>query len=127
MVDNISFPEKGENEEFEVKSIITNECFTIRIYRGRVNREKYNIGAIIQKHGIPILELHVGPGNRHMNPDGKVIEGNHWHIYSEMYGRAQAFSAEDIDSVKFVENTIAFLEKFNVIEKPDIYFQLETM
>lgn len=127
LVDSISFPEKGKSEEFEVKAVSTNEVFTIRIYRGKVNREKYNLGAIIQKHGLPILELHIGPGNRHTNPDGTIIEGSHWHIYSEQYGRTQAFPADDIESDRFVDNTIAFLEKFNVIEKPEVYFQLETL
>ena len=127
LVDSISFPEKGKSEEFEVKAVSTNEVFTIRIYRGKVNREKYNLGAIIQKHGLPILELHIGPGNRHTNPDGTIIEGSHWHIYSDQYGRTQAFPADDIESDRFVDNTIAFLEKFNVIEKPEVYFQLETL
>ena len=127
LVDSISFPEKGKSEEFEVKAVSTNEVFTIRIYRGKVNREKYNLGAIIQKHGLPILELHIGSGNRHTNPDGTIIEGSHWHIYSEQYGRTQAFPADDIESDRFVDNTIAFLEKFNVIEKPEVYFQLETL
>lgn len=127
LVDSISFPEKGKSEEFEVKAVSTNEVFTIRIYRGKVNREKYNLGAIIQKHGLPILELHIGPGNRHTNPDGTIIEGSHWHIYSEQYGRTQAFPADDIESDRFVDNTIAFFEKFNVIEKPEGYFQLETL
>ena len=126
LVDSISFPEKGKSEEVEVKAVSTNEVFTIRIYRGKVNREKYNLGAIIQTHGLPILELHIGPANRHTNPDGTIIEGSHWHIYSEQYGRTQAFTADDIESDRFVDNTIAFLEKFNVIEKPEVYFQLET-
>ena len=38
LVDSISFPEKGKSEEFEVKAVSTNEVFTIRIYRGKVNR-----------------------------------------------------------------------------------------
>lgn len=51
--------------------------------------------------------------------------GSHWHIYSEEYGRTQAYPAESINSEFFVENTIAFLNKFNVIEQPDINLQLE--
>lgn len=127
LVDSINFPEKGKREEFEVKALTSNELFNIRIYRGNVNREKYNIYAVIERNSVPILELHIGPGNRHTNPDGTIVEGNHWHIYSEIYGRTQAFPAEDMGNDKFVENTIAFLEKFNVIEKPNIYFQLETI
>lgn len=127
LVESINFPEKGKGKEFEVKSVANGDMFTIRIYRGNVNRDKYNIGAIVEQYSIPIMELHIGPGNRHTNPDGTVVEGNHWHIYSEEYGRTQAFPADDIENEKFVENTIAFLDKFNVIEKPNIYFQLETL
>ena len=46
-------------------------------------------------------------------------------VYSEEYGRRQAFPADDIHSEHFVENTILFMEKFNIIEKPSINYQLE--
>lgn len=127
LVNSINFPERGQSESFQVKAIASNDLFTVNIYRGNVNREKYNLGALIEKQGVPILELHIGPGNRHTNPDGTIIEGNHWHIYSELYGRAQAFPAEDIQNDKFVDNTILFLDKFHVIEKPEVYFQYETL
>lgn len=122
---HINFPEKGTSETFQVKSIEGNDIFKINIYRGNVNRFKYNIGALISKDSIPLLELHIGPGNRHINPDGEIIEGSHWHIYSEQYGTSQAFPAEDMNSERFVENTISFLDRFNVIEKPEIYYQSE--
>lgn len=125
LVENIGFPEKGRSEVFQVKSNSSNDLFNINIYRGNVNRNKYNISAVIEKNSIPILELHMNPGNRHTNPDGSIIEGNHWHIYSEEYERRQAFPADELSSEKFVENTLAFLDKFNVIEKPTISYQLE--
>ncbi len=65
------------------------------------------------------------PSNIHTNPDGEKIIGSHWHIYSEEYGIAWAFPTEDFNSEQFVENTIAFLDRFNVIEKPVILTQLE--
>lgn len=74
-----------------------------------------------------LLELHINPSNIHTNPDGEKITGSHWHIYSEEYGRLWAFVAEDIESENFVDNAIIFLEKFNVIERPTINFQLELM
>lgn len=125
LVESINFPKKGQSEEFEVRALTNNEIFKIRIYRGNVNRNKYNFAAIIERYSVPILELHIGPGNRHTNPDGTLVEGNHWHIYSETYGRAQAFPADDVENEKFIDNTIAFLDEFNVIEKPEIYYQLE--
>lgn len=125
LVDVISFPEIGKSEDFLVKAISNDDEFTIHIYRGKVNRIKYNIGAIIENYGIPIMELHIGAGNRHTNPDGTIINGNHWHLYSEAYGREWAFPADDIESDKFVDNTVLFLDKFNVLEKPTVYCQLE--
>ena len=78
-----------------------------------------------KKDGIMLLELHVNPGKTHVNPDGRKIIGSHWHVYSEEYGRRQAFPADDIHSDHFVDNTLLFMEKFNIIEKPSINYQLE--
>ena len=61
----------------------------------------------------------------HTNPNGEKITGNHWHIYSEKYGRSEAFSAEDIEADSFVDNTVKFLTAFNVVEQPNVLFQLE--
>lgn len=83
------------------------------------------MGARIKKDGILLLELHVNPGKVHPNPDGSKIIGSHWHIYTEEYGRQFAIPAEDIKSDNFVENTLLFLKKFNVIKQPNISFQLE--
>lgn len=72
-----------------------------------------------------LLELHINPGNTQINPDGQKLTRAHWHIYSEKYGRAYAYPAENIQSEDFVGNTIAFLEKFNLIEIPPVNLQLE--
>lgn len=72
-----------------------------------------------------LLELHINPSNIHCNPNGEKIKGSHWHIYDEIYGRQYAFPADNIESDNFLENTIEFLNKFNVIEQPQIHFQLE--
>lgn len=121
----IAFPLKGNSTEFKVIGQNSKEVFAINIYRGKINRLKYNIGARIVKNGVLLLELHISPSNVHANPNGEKIIGNHWHIYSEQYGRTVAFPAENIVSEHFIENTINFLDKFNVIEKPNISFQSE--
>ena len=72
-----------------------------------------------------LLELHISPSNVHYNPNGEKICGSHWHIYTEEYGRNYAFPAEDVQEDAFVDNTIAFLTKFNVVEQPNINYQLE--
>ncbi len=125
LVGEITFPEKGHDVEFEVVGSGKKDLFATRIYRGKINPTKYEIGARIKKDGIMLLELHVNPSTIHVNPDGGKIVGSHWHVYSEEYGRKQAFPADDIHSEHFVENTILFMEKFNIIEKPSINLQLE--
>lgn len=125
-IDNeLSFPSMGEYIEFDVVGKASKDLFATKIYRGKINRKKYEIGARIKKDGIMLLELHINPGKVHQNPDGEKICGSHWHIFSEEYGRRYAFPADNIESEKFIENTIAFLEKFNVIDKPSFIFQLE--
>lgn len=127
LASEITFPAKGKSEEFNVVGDSKQDVFAVNIFRGSINRFKYNIGARIIKNGIMLLELHVNPSNIHINPDGEKITGSHWHIYSEEYGLAWAFAAEDIESENFVDNTIRFLEKFKVIECPSINFQLELL
>lgn len=123
--ENIDFPSKGNSLEFDLIGDTKKELFTAKIYRGKINSLKYEMGARIKKDGILLLELHINPGKVHPNPDGTKIIGSHWHIYTEEYGRQFAFPAENVQSDKFVENTILFLKRFNVIECPTINFQLE--
>lgn len=127
LVSEINFPSKGKSIEFNVMGDKKQDVFAVNIFRGKINHLKYNMGARITKNGILLLELHINPSNIHTNPDGEKITGSHWHIYSEEYGRLWAFPAEDFNSEQFVENTTAFLDKFNVIEKPKINFQLELL
>ena len=121
----LTFPSKGDHKEFNVVGDTKKDVFTIRIYRGKINSQKYDLGARIQVNNILLLELHINPSNVHINPDGQKLLGSHWHIYSEQYGRAYAFPADDIESDKFVDNTLTFLKKFNVVTYPKIKFQLE--
>lgn len=125
LIDKIRFPTRGTTEAFDVSGDTKSDLFTINIFRGKIQRAKYNLGARIKKNGIMLLELHIGPTQVHTNPDGEKILGNHWHIYSAEYGRAKAFAASDINEDDFVDNTINFLKTFNVIESPEVLFQLE--
>lgn len=125
LVEQVQFPSAGKSIEFNVEGETKEDIFVINIFRGKINRLKYNIGARVMKNGIVLLELHINPSNRHPNPDGKLITGNHWHIYSEKYGLKWAFPADDINSEDFEKNTISFLIKFNVVEKPNVIYQVE--
>lgn len=123
--DEITFPSKGESIEFDVIGDSKRDLFTTKIYRGKINSQKYEISARIKKNNLMLLELHINPSKPHLNPNGEKLIGSHWHIYTEKYGRRQAFLAEDLHSENFVENTIMFMKKFNIIERPTINFQLE--
>lgn len=125
LVAEISFPGRGKNLEFDVVGDTKQDTFTVNIYRAKIQPRKYNLGARIKKRGILLLELHINPTTVHQNPDGEKIKGSHWHIYSEEHGRAVAFPADDIEAEKFVDNTIDFLVRFNVVERPNILYQEE--
>lgn len=125
LIAEIEFPIKGKSVEFDVRGDTKKDIFSVNIYRGKIQPLKYNIGARIKKNGTMLLELHINATSVHRNPDGKKICGNHWHIYTEEYGRLYAFPAEDFRDDAFVENTIAFLTRFNVIEQPNIIYQTE--
>ena len=125
LVEAIKFPNRGESEEFNVCGSTDKDIFTIKIYKGKINRKKYSMNARISKNGTPLLELHIGRNAVHQNPDGQKVIGNHWRVYTEEHGRRFAFPADSIDDDQFVENTISFLNRFHVIKQPDINCQLE--
>lgn len=127
LVDSINFPSTGKSIEFNVNGDSKKDVFTIKICRGKIDRKKYDLGARIQKNGVLLLELHISQNKIHLNPDRNKIVGSHWHIYTEEYGRRMAFPAENIESDKFVDNTLMFLDRFHVIKKPTINFQLELL
>ena len=123
--DTVYFPTRGKTKEFEVQGENKGHLFSISIYRGKINGEKYNINARIKLNNIMLLELHVGDTLIHKNPDGEKIVGSHWHVYHENYGRSYAVKAENIKCADFVQNTVDFLIRFNVVERPKVLFQPE--
>lgn len=123
----IAFPKQNSSTEFDVQGNTKQNLFTISISRGKIKRTKYSLGARIKKNGTMLLELHLNPGNTHINPDGEKIVGSHWHIYKEGYGHKFAYPADNIDSDNFIENTLSFFDRFNIIEKPIINHQLELL
>lgn len=125
LTNTIIAPKKSSSESYDVVGNTTNTPFSISIYRGKININKYNFSARVKKGNIVILELHVNAGNRHENPDGTIIIGSHWHYYTEDYGMRTAFPALDITSPDFVSSTLIFFEKFNIINKVSISEQLE--
>ncbi len=125
LIAELQIPAKGKTNEFDVIGDTKKDVFSVNVFRGSIQPRKYNIGARIKKNGRMLLELHINPTNVHPNPDGTVIRGSHWHIYTEEHGMRMAFPADDIQSDDFVENTIVFLNRFNVIKQPEFIFQEE--
>ena len=125
LIEEIDFPSRGTSKTFDVVGDTKSDLFTVNIFRGRIPHAKCNFGARIKKNNIMLLELHISPTQVHVNPNGEKIVGSHWHIYSEEYGRSQAFPVENIKEDSFVDNTLNFLRRFNVVEPPNVNFQLE--
>ena len=55
LINEIIFPEKGNSTEFNVRGSSTKDIFAIKIYRGRINHNKYEIGARIIKNNVMLL------------------------------------------------------------------------
>lgn len=124
LISSLYAPECRDNIDFNVQGLVSDELFTINIYRGKINRDKISYSARIKVNNVILLELHINPTNRHVDPiTGNVICGSHWHIYKEGFDHRCAFLATDILDADFVKNTLAFLDRFHVTEKPTIYEQ----
>lgn len=51
LVQEINFPTRGNEKEFDVVGDTKKDIFAIKIYRGKIQPFKYNIGARIKKNG----------------------------------------------------------------------------
>ena len=47
--ESIDFPDKGEQIEFELSGDTKKGIFITKIYRGRINHKKYEIGVRVKK------------------------------------------------------------------------------
>ncbi len=127
LTDKVNLPESGATKEFTVVGNNKKDVFVINIFKGKIKRTKFNLGARVSKNNILLLELHINPSNIHVNPNGEKIKGSHWHVYTEEHDRRLAIPAEDINCEDFVKNTITFLKKFNVVTIPTISCQQEML
>ena len=114
----IGFPSAGKKREFEVIGDTKRDIFIVYIFRGTVEVRKCNISGRT-KDGTQLLELHLSPTSVHLNPDGTKISGSHLHMYTQEYGRRYAVPFDPEDR-SMVENCIVFMNKFNIIKKPEI-------
>ena len=125
LIDSINFPGKGEKKNFQVQGDTSKDKFDIQLYRGNIAAHKLNYEAIVSVNKVILLELHVGDTLKHLNPDGSWVNGSHWHIYKQDYGRAFAIPAADVKSSDFESNTLKFFKEFNIISPPTVIYQQE--
>lgn len=123
--DFVDFPSPGKKFEFDAEGDSKKDIFSVNIYRSKINIEKYTYGIRVKKNGVFLLGLDVGKTLKHRNPlpDGKLIVGSHWHIYTEKYQRQFALPAENIETDNFVENTLLFFKKIHLIPIPEVSYQ----
>lgn len=119
----LNFPNPGQKTIFGAKAIHTKDEFDIHIFRGRIRHGKYSFQTILKRNNVNLLSLDIDDVAEHRNPDGQKISGSHWHIYTEEYNRALAFPAENIDSANFVENSLLYFKKINLIHPPQVHEQ----
>lgn len=77
----ITLPQNGEKIQRDLVSLVnTRNKFSINIYSGGIDKEKYSFHARYLNTNTPILRIDTGDV-MHKNPDGKIIHGPHMHVY----------------------------------------------
>ena len=105
----------------KLQAVDTADTFLIDFYRGKLNLAKFTINSRYQGS---IVLARLDSRGTHKNPDGKIIQGPHIHIYQQDYGEKFAYSLsthgfkEPIPSIK--HTIVEFLAFFNVTHIPEI-------
>jgi len=120
---NIEIPSsKANRTEFEVVEKTSNrERFIINIARKGINSQAMTYQARHPRTGEILLRLDINPSTFHRNPDGKKVEGNHLHIFTEGFGEKYAFPF-DVKDKNFYELCMEFFKKFNLVVKPNVRY-----
>lgn len=108
----------------DLVSLDGREKFLLNIYRGSLGLRKHTFQERARSV-VPLVRLDIGETLRHVNPDGRVIEGSHIHIYREGYDSKYAFPLDEFSSgFPDPNNVIKTLEDFarfcNIAELPAI-------
>ncbi|MDF2884419.1 MAG: hypothetical protein K0R54_4986 [Clostridiaceae bacterium] len=115
-------PKAGEKVVRSLIDINKKESFILNMDRGRINLEKIKYQTRYKATNDIMLRLDV-TRPRHRNPDGKIIEYPHIHIYKEGYGDKWAYPLNPKvfkDPNDLAQLLKDFLTYFNVKEIPDI-------
>jgi len=103
-----------------IVAIDTKDTFILDYNIGTIKLEKYTYN---KRYRNTIILLRFDSFGRHTNPDGKVFDGPHVHIYRENYGDKYAYNVSEI-GINTDMGKSDVLEKFlqycNVVNCPII-------
>lgn len=120
--ERIVFPSQKGRISFSVIGERKNNKFTINIDRKGIKAEKCTYQGRVSQSNQVLMRLDIDPNGRHTNPDGKLICGNHLHIYHELYDMKFAIPF-DIKDQDLYQTCYTFFEKFNIVERPVVFSQ----
>lgn len=66
--------------------------YLFHIFRGKRNPERFSIHLRFKETHDILVRVDINPSNKHINPDGKIILGNHIHIYSNKYPKRDSIA-----------------------------------
>jgi len=105
----------------DIISIESKDTFILDYYKGRIEIKKFTYNKRFKK---VITLLRFDSFGRHTNPDGKMFDGPHIHIYREEYGSKFAVPVKEIgiDENNFDKEKVLkkILKYCNVVDCPTI-------
>lgn len=127
---NIDFPMPNDAVQLSVKSVFSENEYIVDINRKQATLGRITYQDRYQKN-IILLRLDIGT-KPHRNPDGKILSGNHIHVYKNDYQDTVAYELDDpalkeinpaFDLQSFATDDIhhlfqAFSEFCNIINVP---------
>lgn len=115
----IDFPPPGGRFEFDVFSDAPRKCFAINAHRRNIIISMCSFQTRTRSSSVVLARLDIN-GKPHRNPDGKVIEGTHLHLYNEVYRDKVAYPLPDVfTNVEDLYLTLdQFLDYCHVVVKP---------
>lgn len=114
------YPTLGGKLNIQLSSNDKNEDFILDITRSHISLSK-NTFQNRARGVIILLRLDLNPAP-HRNPDGKVVTGNHLHVYKEGFGDKYAYPLpeEFIDCKGINDFLDTFMDYCHIINKPII-------
>ncbi len=122
--EQILFPIEKGGVSFHVIGERRGDEFIINIDRKGKMAEKCTYQGRVQQSNQVLMRLDIDPNGRHTNPepDGRLIIGNHLHIYCEEHDMKFAIPFDPEDKGLY-ELCYTFFEKFHIIEPPEVFYQ----